>query len=209
MFPSHSIRHKACRPAARGQRGVIMIFTLMVLVLLLMSSMALFRSFDSSLFMAGNIGFKRDLTNQAERGMKAAIALFPSASNPTASLAAASTRESNLLSQNYYASAQATDSHGIPSILIKDSTFTGTAAKDISDTTSGVTIRYVIDRLCDSSGPFSANTCVTLYNPATAGGSHFLVNIKVGQDYRPVYRISVRVKGPRNTQAYLQSVFSF
>ena len=34
------------------------------------------------------------------------------------------------------------------------------------------------------------------------GGSSFLK--KAGGGLRPVYRISVRVTGPRNTQAYLQ-----
>jgi len=208
------------------QRGVIMLFTLITLVLLLLSTMALIRSFDTSLLLAGNLGFKRDLANKGERGMAAAIALFKKTGTPGA-LAMSTSREKDNVDINYSASMLTSNpaNHGIPDALIGDSNFATNSvsgskpfkALDIIDTDGGVTtatIRYVVDRLCQSSGSsspagaFSADTCVTVDQPATQGGSSWLANKKVGQEVRPVYRVTVRVKGPRNTEAYLQSTFS-
>jgi type IV pilus assembly protein PilX len=187
----------------RQQEGVILFFTLVILVVLLLATTALVRSFDTSLSMAGNIAFKRDLVNQGERAMTKAIAQFKSAG----ALATSSAREANFAGSNYYATRLASDSHGIPTMLIRDSLFVGTAG-DITDTNTNVTIRYVIDRLCDSTGAFSSSTCVSVKLTNSQGGSSWNATSKVGQEYQPVYRISVRVTGPRNTQAYLQATFT-
>jgi type IV pilus assembly protein PilX len=196
--------HSSIGFGRRRQQGVVMILTLIALVLLLFSTMALVKSFDTSQTMAGNIGFKRDLANQAERGMAMAIGKFVSSGGPLVTKAA---RESNLLSSNYFATKLDSDSHGIPKVLIKDSDFTGTDA-DISDSGTNVKIRYVIDRLCHSTGAFDVNTCVSVNNWNTQGGTGFLEKWKVGDAAKPIYRISVRVNGPRNTQAYLQTTFA-
>ena len=60
------MRHLADHHAAGAsrQRGVIMIITLIALIVLLISGAALIRSFDTSMLLAGNLAFKRDLVNQ-------------------------------------------------------------------------------------------------------------------------------------------------
>lgn len=185
----------------RREGGAVLLITLILLVLLLLSTVALMRSSETSLIMAGNLAFKRDLTNQGERGMTKAIAAFKSGA-----LSSSSARTDNLLSSNYFATAQASDSHGLPIMLLKDSAFTGTAG-DITDSASGVTIRYMVDRLCNSTGAFDYNTCVSLRSMPNKGADVTRPDPVSANEYRPVYRISVRVTGPRNTQAYLQSTF--
>lgn len=195
----YSARHSS-NIRCRREGGAVLLITLILLTLLMLSAVALIRSSETSLTMAGNIAFKRDLTNQGERAMTKAIAAFKAGA-----LNSASTRTSDLLSSNYFATAQASDSHGLPIMLIKDSAFTGTAS-DITDSASGVTIRYMIDRLCTSPGAFNLNTCVSLRSMPNKGGDVTRPD-PISAEYRPVYRISVRVTGPRNTQAYLQSTF--
>jgi type IV pilus assembly protein PilX len=193
----------SCPPNRCRQRGVIMFFTLVTLVILLLAVTGLVRSFGTSLTLAGNIAFKRDLANQGERAMAQAITQFKSGG----ALVTSSAREANLLDSNYFAAALASDSHGIPLMLINDSIFSGTGG-DITDSNTNVTIRYVIDRLCDSAGAFNSSTCVSVKLTNTEGGTGWLARSKVGKENQPVYRISVRVAGPRNTQAYLQSTFT-
>ena len=53
-------------PARQRQRGVVLLFSLIALVIMLIVAVALVRSFNNSLFTAGNIGFKRDMQNQSE-----------------------------------------------------------------------------------------------------------------------------------------------
>jgi Tfp pilus assembly protein PilX len=187
-----------------GQRGIILIVTLFALIILMIAGVALVRSFDSSLMMAGNMAFKRDLVNQGERGMAAAILSMKG----SGTLVSDTTRQSDLLTSNYSASVLATDIHGIPTVLLKDSAWTTAGfatTADITDTVSGVTIRYVIDRLCTASGAASTANCIV----GSYGDKGGTANVKrAAATSPPVYRISVRVIGPHNTQTYLQTTLS-
>jgi type IV pilus assembly protein PilX len=69
-----------------------------------------------------------------------------------------------------------------------------------------VTIRYVIDRLCTNTGNASILNCVQSTGvPAGGSGDH---NTGVAPPSATVYRVSVRVDGPRGTQAFLQTTFT-
>jgi type IV pilus assembly protein PilX len=186
------------------QRGLILVMTLLAMVILLISAVALVRSFDASVLMAGSLAFKRDLVNQAERGMAEALTRFKSGG----SLYDDSVREANLLSSNYSASILSVNTRGIPLVLINSSTYSsaGMSATDLTDSSTGVTIRTVIDRQCSAAGSFDAATCVYVPGSSDTGGSNWLK--KAGAEYVPVYRISVRVSGPRNTQVFLQTTLA-
>lgn len=188
------------RRLASGERGVTVVIALIALVVLLISGVALIRSFDTSLLMAGNLSFKRDLVNQGERGLRKVSALLTSGA-----LVDETTRNSNLATANYSAVALASDSHGLPTILsASDANFAAAmTGADLVDTDSQVQIRYVIDRQCASTGAFDASTCLTTPTASDKAGTAWIK--RAGGERRPVYRISVRVKGPRNTEVYLQS----
>ncbi len=61
-------------PNLRRQRGATLIIALISLVILSIGALALMRSTSTSLFMAGNLAFKRDVANQAERAIAAGAA---------------------------------------------------------------------------------------------------------------------------------------
>lgn len=192
------------KPSHATQRGAVMLITLITLTLVMMSAMALIRSFETSLSMAGNLAFKRDLVNQAERGIAQAISLFESGG----ALSAQTDRESDSNANNYRASMfQPTNSQGIPQVLLSDTAFTnsGLSAADITDNQAGVTVRYVIDRLCSATGPATSTGCM---RHAEAQGGSVSEASKRASTYRPIYRISVRATGPRNSQVYLQTTIS-
>jgi type IV pilus assembly protein PilX len=185
---------------ARTQRGVIMIIALIALAVLMIGGVALVRSFDTSMLMAGNLAFKRDLVNQGERGVAQAVTLMS-----TGALASEGTRQANAVASNYSAIALTSNARGLPTVLFNDTAFAAAyTGADITD--NGVTIRYVIDRQCSTTGAFSADACVTTATASDKGGSSWLK--KAGGGMRPVYRISVRVTGPRNTQTFLQSTLT-
>jgi len=183
------------------QKGVILLITLIAMVILLISGIALVRSFDTSLVLAGNLSFKRDLVNQGDRGFSAAVASF----NGAGFLANFMARQSDSLANNYSSTMLASDAHGLPLMLTNDSLWTMTIP-DIVDNTTGVTIRYVIDRMCNITGPSNPNNCIVNTLTIVKGGT---AGIQKPTPTNPiVYRISVRVTGPRNTQSYMQSTFS-
>jgi Tfp pilus assembly protein PilX len=204
---------------AQRQRGVVLLFSLIALVVLLIASVALMRSFNSSLFMSGNIAFKRDLQNQGERAVVDAMTQF----RPGNPLSTAGGRAADSAPLNYSASILPTNAQGIPSDLaLSDTAFAAKWTRgDIPVTGQAVSIRYVIDRLCSTAGDettLGASSCQLSNTPAPAGGS---ASNLLGADKAPlcstcssaapigvVYRLSIRVAGPRNTVAFFQSTFT-
>lgn len=189
--------------AARAQRGVALLIALLALVVLMIAAVALVRSMDTSSLVAGNLAFRRDLTNHGERGIAQALQLLR-----TGALAAEASREAPSQANNYSPTIWATDARGIPNVLLDDDQFAaaGLTGADIVDAPAGVTIRYVIDRQCEAgTAAFDAARCVAQATKGDVGGTAHLAQKKPGGELRPVYRISVRVTGPRGTQSFIQS----
>jgi type IV pilus assembly protein PilX len=181
---------------------MVLIIALVAMALLLIASVALFHSSRGTTLLAGNVALKRDLANQSERGFAAAQARL---AGPLGSDAA---RAADALSSNYLSSQFPTNAQGVPTVLVNDSSFAAlklSADADIVDDSAGIRIRYVIDRMCRSSGSFSAEACQSVQMEPDPGGS--LHQRRPSGEFRPVYRITVRVTDVRrNTQTFAQQV---
>jgi type IV pilus assembly protein PilX len=187
----------------RRQHGATLIIALISLVILSLGALALMRSTSTSLMMSGNLAFKRDVANQAERAITEAIQDLR-----TGSLASDTSRQSNATSRNYSATVLATATEGIPSVLLSDTAYTaaGFTLADITDSASSVTMRYVIDRQCSATGAFDAALCQNISAAsATIGRDTTNADKNPGSDRRPAYRISVRITGPRGIQTFVQT----
>lgn len=195
--PPAACRHRSAR---HRQHGVVLPFTLVALVVVLLAGVGLIRAMDMGLLQAGNLAFRRDLANQAERGISKALTLLN-----TGALSTETAREANSLANNYSAARLASNSQGIPNVLVNDSTFTSTAftGADITDSATGVTVRWVIDRQCAAVGSALSTSCsVASRSTDSAADDRYKI---VNAETQPVYRISVRATGPRNTQAFFQA----
>ena len=185
------------------QRGVVMIFALIVLLILSIGAVALVRSMNNSLTSAGNLAFHRDLVNQGEQAVANVMTEFKTGAAPLSGVTTA-----DLPAANYVSTALPTNAQGVPSVLLDDTAFlaVGVAANDIAGATPDVTIRYVIDRLCSATGLPSSADCVQSTALPTGGTANR--NTAVAPPSSTVYRLSVRVTGPRNTQAFVQTTFT-
>jgi type IV pilus assembly protein PilX len=193
-----------------AQRGVVLLYGLIVLAIMLIGAAAMVRSMNTSLVNAGNIGFKRDLTNQAERAATAALAELQ-----TGALATVTARESNRAASNYSSTILATNAQGLPNVLFNDTAFEAmaTTANDITVADQAITLRWVIDRLCTATGTAEASRCTMANDPAPVGGSGSDIINAIDStsggagalQRRVIYRVSIRVTGPRNTQAFFQT----
>ena len=204
----HLPKHRSSARALQG--GVVMLFGLFALAIMLIAAAAMIRSYGTAMTNAGNLGFKRDLTNQAERAVGMVVTALQSGS-----LGSETSRQTSSAAQNYSAQMLSTNAQGLPVDLITDSSFStvGVTSNDIAPTDQAVTIRYVVDRMCDTTGPADPAHCVMADDLNPQGGNGSVSNIAedssaggagaIGQ--RVVYRISIRVTGPRNTQAYFQT----
>jgi hypothetical protein len=209
-------------PHATPARGVVMVFVLITLIIMLLGAVAIMRSVDSTMYAAGNVAFKRDLMNQAEQvASRVTDALLTGGLNTPA------LRAANVKGLNYSATILPTNSQGIPTALLdNDNVFNGydfaSTANDLQINNRAVTIRYVIDRLCSETGDeaaLGADKCITGSPPPPLGGSwsemqnaQFSTGGAGGgtgaSAVQVVYRVSVRVTGPRDTQAFYQTTFT-
>lgn len=187
----------------RRESGAVLILTLICVALLMAASVALSRSSINSLLQAGNFSFKRDLLNQAERGMAAAVYQLS-----TGQLAADSTRQSNQLAYNYSATQLDTNDQGIPKVLVNDSTYSSAnmTGSDISDAGAGVAIRTVIDRQCSATGAYNSSSCVMYASDSGYSLTGTARLQRIAASSRPSYRITVRVTGPRGTELFEQMI---
>ncbi|MGQ3053639.1 MAG: pilus assembly PilX family protein [Roseateles sp.] len=214
--------HLPLQPAPRQQRGIVLIFALITLVILLIGAVAISRSISSSQFTVGNIGFKRDLTHQGERALQIAL----DAVRAGGALANVATRNTSLASANYSATLLATNAQGIPNALLSDTVFAtvGVATNDITvNEASGaerVKIRYVIDRMAaPGTVACTSNTCTMANQTVFGGSSSEWINSQTNSGAannanpsavpeQPIYRITLRVTGPRKTLSFFQSTFT-
>ncbi|WAC73255.1 hypothetical protein OU995_00430 [Roseateles sp. SL47] len=191
----------------RRQRGIIMVIALITLAIMMVGAVAALRAMNATLTGAGNIGMKRDMGNQAEVALRKAMAGLNSGTDLT----------SNATSINYSATMLATTPEGIPTALLgtTPSTVGGLGvASNVVDLTSAaaygtgtapkVKMYYVIDRLCRTTGVMDTTNCLTSsqQNPGVDGSGG------VPAPSKPVYRVSVRVDGPRGSQSFYQATLS-
>lgn len=189
-------------PRRRHQRGVVLLLCLIVLVILLAGGVAVVRSMNTSLTSAGNLAFRRDLVNQGERAVSFVLA------NKLASGGALSNATDDLPGENFKATKLDTNAQGVPLALLDDKAFgaVGKASNDLTDAVAQVSIRYLIDRLCTSTGPATSTGCVQS-SAAPAGGTASPTPPPTPPT-ATIYRLSLRVSGPRDTQVFMQSTFT-
>lgn len=198
--PHFIARHRA---PARRQRGAALIFTLVALIILLAGGVAAVRSMNSNLNNAGNLAFRRDLINQGEEAVaKALAAVFPQGAAATGTA---------MTAVNYSPIPLPANAQGIPLALLSDTEFVknGRAANDLPGRTNDVKIRYVIERLCTVASETASNEdnpCVAFSRNSGGGSDHLRDGAK--PPVEPVYRVTARVTGPRNTQVFIQSAIS-
>ncbi len=220
-------RYSAARLGGTGQRGIALVITLIALVMLLVASVALVRSFTTSNLIAGSLSFKRDLVNQGDRGIYTAQQSFL-----TGVLANAANRVAAQAAVNYSPCVLNSDLNGVPIILEDDTNFATTGdlngsidpncaaavvasvANDYTDPVTGVQIRYIVDRQCATTALPATGSCLltslgnapggTVAKGYSAGNCAQVSNCGVPLG---IYRVSVRVTSG-NTRTYVQSIIS-
>lgn len=183
------------------QRGVVLFVALIVLVAMTLAGLAVVRTTDTGMLIAGNLAFRKNAKHSADIGVERARQwLMETGVGGPAAL-------DNNVGSSYKATwsiANLTlDKWGDPNQWDWSD---GGSAKAIDDEDgSGNQVRYVIHRMCANTGPVDILTCVT--SPSQGqdkGAGHYGKTTSLPGDL-PYYRITARVDGPRGTVAYIQS----
>jgi type IV pilus assembly protein PilX len=188
--------------SSHSQRGVVLFISLIILIAMTLAGIALVRSVDTGNLISGNLAFKQSSLLSSDRGIQAAFTWLNT--NRT------SLSNSNL-GQGYYSSIQGGDPDWFAEDIWANAVTVGTADS------AGNTVQYVVHRLCtqpdttyNGTNAGVANQCSTsdasnIVSNAASGGS-MQIGASVFQSNPMVYyRITSRVKGPRNTISIAQA----
>jgi len=191
------------------QQGVALFFALIALVVMMLAAVALIRSVDTDTSVAGNLAFKQSATISADAGIETAFKTLKTGGinkelNSTANAALgyyATSEERNLTGTLTQPAAFSWDDSN--SALAE-----GTDMENGKDS-SGNTVRFVVERMCHRAGSTSPSDCLSGESLDTGGkqpGGPCVVNcLKPQPVFSPIYRITARVQGPKNTTSYVQA----
>jgi type IV pilus assembly protein PilX len=192
------------------QEGAILFIALIVLVAMTLAGIAMIRSVDTSLGIAGNMAFRQSSLQGTDKGVQAAVTWLGANSGGTA-------LQNTNTALGYFSARPASEAAGHwfdmanwGSAIVVPNEFGQVGNPDAA----GNIVRYVIHRMCNCGDvPYNApcagggNNSCGLYYP-TAGGSSggsmsvgSPVFVGIPQIY---YRITTRVDGPRNTVSVTQ-----
>ena len=193
-------------PAARhAQRGVILFVALIVLVAMSLAGIALMRSVDTNVLIAGNLAFRQGATlagDFAFEDPKDGARQWLLDPNNTDSL-------KQDKSPFYRASWQ-------PGVNLLAESFWADpcpSCKDLGIDASGNRVRYVIHRMCETAGDqnVAATNCIKVPSTDTLASTKGAVGYGtqgLQTASSTYYRITVRIDGPRNTVSYVQAMLN-
>lgn len=194
----------ACRRAPRTERGVVLFIALIVLVAMALAGIAMVRSVDTTLGIAGNLSFQQGAVQASDRGVAAAHAYLASA--PVVPPCTVPLQCDD--PANGYFSSFAED----PATGWFDPANWGTAVDVFpggATDAAGNRIRFLIHRLCMISGTYNAigqQCALHVGASGTAEGGTLLVGAYQFEGAPRVYfRITTRVDGPRNSVSITQT----
>jgi len=182
----------------------VLFIALIVMVAMTLAGIALMRSVDTSVVVAGNMAFKQSAISVADRGTQEAAKWLTDNS-------AGSTLQSTNQSQGYFSSRPV---GGDPDWFDINSWGDAVLVNGGAPDASGNIVRYVVHRMCtlpdlayNGNVGLQTNECGLYYPTSTAavGGSMAVGSplfIGTPQIY---YRITTRVDGPRDTVSVIQS----
>lgn len=195
-------------PHPSRSRGSVLAVVLVVLVVMMLGGVSLLRSVDTSALLSGNLAFKRDSVNRTSLGLNKAFETMQKAEfvaneasdagcNPGPCTAAG-----NWVQLNYSPRLLETDANGVPLIIKNKAEFDAKFATIPPITGDGQEVRFLIERMCTDFGPSSETKC-SVSDRYELGGSYR--QDKPGSISLPLYRVTVRSDGVRNTQTFVQA----
>ena len=198
----------------QSQKGITLIVTLMMVVIMTLGAIALLRRSDTANMIAGNIAFKQAATQLGDLGIEAAAAALP--------IIEASFKEQGWSNNaacaittgacQYFPLRVATNANGMPTQAVDgggalSALSWGSVPTIPTAVPSGYQVRYVIDRLCTGTLPVTDIQGNCMSDPAQLGGSA-KGGVKFTVASAVYYRVTVQVSGPRGTQSFVQALLS-
>lgn len=184
MRTSHLVR----RGRRAAERGVTMLVTLILLVVMLLGGVALARLGEVGTLASGNAAYREAAVQASEVGINTAYAAVQALAD-----------EENNGGNWYWAKAQTLDTSGMPT------TANWSSAPEV--TVGAYSVRYVVERLCTGVGTITdpVRQCI---NKIKKPVESYTTTERPDPPTAKLFRVTVRVTGPRDTQTFVQSLLT-
>jgi type IV pilus assembly protein PilX len=192
------------------QRGVVLIIALLVLVAMTMAGVALIRSVDTATLVSSNLAFRQSATASSDRGMELAFDYLRGLD--------AATLDKGAVGSGYHTTIPSPDVDFTGNGTGTKVDWSSSEVKVVTGTdVAGNSVAYIIHRLCaagtEALDAVHCTTWQTQSDPINDLGG--VADLVIGGTsglkgdptvLRGLYRVTVRVKGPRNTYSFVQAI---
>ena len=190
------------------QRGVVLFVALIALVVMSLAAVALIRSVDTNTLITGNLSFKQSAVVSSDRGIETAVAWVN-----TAAVANLTSLNNDNVASGYFSTFDTLDLDD-RAVLKATATWNNNSAVAVgtgiaagTETLTKNEIRYIVQRMCRDPITPTKENC--LFGETKIGSGSKKEKYRKGLNLKPVpsaiYRVTVRVTGPKNTVSYTQT----
>ena len=196
------------------QQGFVLFLALVSLVVMSLAAVALIRSVDTNSQITGNLAFRQNATLSSAYGLEAVA--------QTIGAQPLGYEETSKAGDGYYATCLSFDNAAANPCggerLTQDAIWIPDTNSQLAEGLPGVlngidpygnTVQYIVERMCNQVGETLVGRCIVTRTepggpvcPPTCG------LVKDEPEISPLYRITVRIAGPKNTISYVQGYFS-
>lgn len=195
---------------SRRQHGVVLFFALMALAVISIAALTLVRAVDTNTLIAGNLAFRQAATASANSGVETALAAISAVSQASTTSAFDDTLHplnADGSTVGYYSWVN------LALDLFADTTWQAGNSILVGTDASGNTVRYIIQRMCRTANELLHESKCLFGGTSEYMGSQAVAEvgktcIGVGCPSggpQVLYRVTVRVSGPKNTVSYVQA----
>jgi type IV pilus assembly protein PilX len=184
------------------QKGLVLFVALIALLAMSLAAAALIRSVDTSTMVAGNLAFKQSATLAADYGIESAFSWISSNPAKVDDDHDVDGYHSTMADIDFKDEDNWKDAESQPA--------SGNAFEaDGKDPLTGNTVRYIVQRMCKLTGPANSTHCLfgsgTSKTSSQGGGENADFGAIIVSSLSPMYRVTARVVGPKNTVSYVQA----
>lgn len=177
----------------RQQQGAVLFIAMIALIVMTLGALSMMRSVDSASGIAGNIGFRQQGVAATDLAAEAAMNWLKAGHDLTQDSASA----------GYYATQSAQLLNDDPMTI--DWSNSGIVAS--AGNQNGYSLQYVIHRICANAGAPTQGSCPDSGNTLTQEGvSDQQPGLAGSGSITPLYRITARAVGPRQSESITQII---
>lgn len=201
----------------KAQSGVVLFVSMVALVVMSLAAVALIRSVDTNSQIAGNLTFKQTAAISSSYGIESmadALGTLPLGSDTVTDAANGYYARCSTFDQGAASPCNAAnitvDANWVPGATSRLATI-GAGVITGGVDAYGNTVQYIVERMCTAVGTVTNAACLLATKDLKNGS--FAVKGYPGYGPMqlldiPVYRVTVRVVGPKNTVSYIQAFIS-